>query len=665
MPVRRIRAFVGAVLLLATAALSVAAEPVHNPAAQIRISSGGHKILDRQQQQQQPPLDQWQDRSSSSAEHPSRHRGRNSFQWNHVNMPSTTTKVHESCVKTETSNWPLREEHYVAGSSLPWEKGHDPIDSFAGHFPIRTWQQEGLHGDTSAFYWYFPAIKPKVENPPLIIWLQGGPGSSSLIGLFFENGPIRVNENMKLERKPDTWADEYSILYIDQPVGTGYSFVTRLQDNDTEVTGDPDVLEQISILIEDELQRDQTRQQQLFERFDHAHSSSFIGDEEDTVAGRQRRITFKSATSWRDKIKKHASLYSFGYVKDLRGVASDLILFLDQFYRRYPEVQKADLYLAGESYAGKMIPALAHEIMTSNNNRSHNHESDSGAEVETHQSIYFPLKGIALGNSLTDPISQVQVHADHAYFLGLISRTQADKMRLLQDRAAMEALNGRFLESNQYRQQIFELFKNCTGSLNWYDVRKGQVPNDWSRMETFMNLDHIKDALNVFGPRSWFLKEHGVCESEIQRIQDGRVKTRYFKDPLVLKTMHGDIMTSSAWMVSDLLQRGIKVLAYQGIFDFRDGPAGSTHWIEQLDWSGRETFLKAERELWMQNCTLAGYVTKVPGLTRAIVLGAGHLTPMDQGAHSLAMIRSLVEDTALAKETEAHCNGRTFDEHVI
>ncbi|KAG0309872.1 hypothetical protein BGZ98_003415 [Dissophora globulifera] len=493
----------------------------------------------------------------------------------------------------------------------------------------------GYHGETSMFYWYFPAINPKVKDPPLLIWLQGGPGSSSMIGLFFENGPIRLNANMKLERREFHWAEEYSVLFIDQPVGTGYSYVTRLQDdNNLEVT-DPEAIREILARLEAELQEDQQREQELF---------ASLAD---------KKLAFKFEASRQQKINTQKSLYLNGYVKDERGVAADLLVFLDQFYERYPELQHVDLYLSGESYAGKYVPALAYGIMESNKGRRYLHEDDyeTAVTVHTDKQIIFPLKGIALGNSLTDPVSQVQIHADHAYYMGLVTRAQADQMRVMQDRSVQEAEKGRFLESNRRRLDIFEVFKNATGGLNWYDIRKGDIANDWSRMEEFMNLAHIKDALNVFGPRTAFLKERKVAQNEIHRIQEGRAQTLYNKDPLVIQMMAADIMKSSAWMVSNLLQQGIRVLAYQGIFDFRDAVAGSNAWIDKLEWEGQDKFLKAEREIWVNNGRLAGYVTQVSGLTRVTLLGAGHLVPMDQESNSLAMMTSFVQGTRMEVAT--------------
>ncbi len=64
---------------------------------------------------------------------------------------------------------------------------------------------------------------------PVVLWLQGGPGGSSLFGLFVEHGPFRVTEKLKLERRDTAWNINNNLVYVDQPVGTGFSFTK--QDN--------------------------------------------------------------------------------------------------------------------------------------------------------------------------------------------------------------------------------------------------------------------------------------------------------------------------------------------------------------------------------------------------------------------------------------------------
>ncbi|KAG0219081.1 hypothetical protein BGX33_004888 [Mortierella sp. NVP41] len=556
-----------------------------------------------------------------------------------------------------------REEHLVG--DLPWEAGQQPLVSYAGHIPIRAWHQSDYRGETSMFYWFFPAVNPQLSNPPLLFWFQGGPGSSSMIGQFFENGPIYLTPNNTLARRETHWANEYSVVFIDQPVGTGYSYVTRLQDNTSDEEPEPvevdppasvdpappvvpvqpesiestdphtnnreeqQIDDQLLADLHDELLKDQSEEQEIFAQ---------MADED---------ISTKLETLRLKKSEKQAALYSKGYVKDERGVAADMLTFLDQFYTRYPEQKESDLYLTGESYAGKYVPAVAHAILESNQGHRHRYRQNDDDDGDEYEKIIFPLKGIALGNSLTDPIKQIRTHSEHAYYMGLLNKNQSEQMRLLQEQAVKEAHSGRFLASNQYRLDVFDYFKNATGGVNWYDIRKGDVPNDWSAMDAFLNRPEIKDALNVYGPRLAYLEQNGVIKKEIKRITDGRAKTKHFKDPLVIKTMAGDIMKSAAWMVSELLQQGIRVVAYQGIFDFRDAVAGSETWIEGLEWDGAHNFTTADRQIWYRDGTLAGYVTQVPGLSEVVVLGAGHLAPMDQPKNMYAIIRSLVENTGL------------------
>ncbi len=71
------------------------------------------------------------------------------------------------------------------------------------------------------FYWLVK--NTKVTNAPLIIWLNGGPGDSSMRGLFVENGPLRVARTgtgaddfiVGLANHEGSWADIADVLYLD------------------------------------------------------------------------------------------------------------------------------------------------------------------------------------------------------------------------------------------------------------------------------------------------------------------------------------------------------------------------------------------------------------------------------------------------------------------
>ena len=64
---------------------------------------------------------------------------------------------------------------------------------------------------------------------PVTLWMTGGPGCSSEVALFGENGPCTVNEGGNATiRNPYSWNGKSNLLYIDQPTGTGFSYVRSL-----------------------------------------------------------------------------------------------------------------------------------------------------------------------------------------------------------------------------------------------------------------------------------------------------------------------------------------------------------------------------------------------------------------------------------------------------
>ena len=83
------------------------------------------------------------------------------------------------------------------------------------------------------FYWMFPA--KNFENAPLAIWLNGGPGTSASLGNFFMTGPMRIarngtnsNDYIVYLAPQGSWVDAATMIYIDQPIGAGFSYGTPL-----------------------------------------------------------------------------------------------------------------------------------------------------------------------------------------------------------------------------------------------------------------------------------------------------------------------------------------------------------------------------------------------------------------------------------------------------
>ena len=55
------------------------------------------------------------------------------------------------------------------------------------------------------------------------MWLTGGPGCASELALFYENGPYMFDDDANVILNPYSWNTEANLLFVDQPVGTGFS----------------------------------------------------------------------------------------------------------------------------------------------------------------------------------------------------------------------------------------------------------------------------------------------------------------------------------------------------------------------------------------------------------------------------------------------------------
>ncbi|OAL73757.1 serine carboxypeptidase [Trichophyton violaceum] len=105
---------------------------------------------------------------------------------------------------------------YVDPNSIPGVP-FDIGESYAGNLANTP------AGNSSLFFWYFPSENPEAKNE-ITIWLNGGPGCSSMIGLLQENGPFLWQPGTDGPVKnPYAWSKLTNMVWVDQPAGTGFS----------------------------------------------------------------------------------------------------------------------------------------------------------------------------------------------------------------------------------------------------------------------------------------------------------------------------------------------------------------------------------------------------------------------------------------------------------
>ncbi|CAN8002438.1 unnamed protein product, partial [Ixodes hexagonus] len=111
-------------------------------------------------------------------------------------------------------------------ASLPVQSDHHLHAATAEAEGKESWSYVNVRKDAHMFWWLLYAHKPGdgYKSAPLIIWLQGGPGASSTgFGNFAEIGPLDVFQRPRNH----SWVNFANLLFVDNPVGSGYSYVTN------------------------------------------------------------------------------------------------------------------------------------------------------------------------------------------------------------------------------------------------------------------------------------------------------------------------------------------------------------------------------------------------------------------------------------------------------
>ncbi|XP_075493760.1 serine carboxypeptidase-like 7 [Primulina tabacum] len=124
--------------------------------------------------------------------------------------------------------------------TLPGYPGTLPFKLETGYISL------GENGERQLFY-YFVESEGDPNKDPLLFWTMGGPGCSGFSAIVYEIGPLNFNFSTfngslpDLVYNPNSWTKFASIIFIDAPVGTGFSYINTSQvytSSDTKSTWD-------------------------------------------------------------------------------------------------------------------------------------------------------------------------------------------------------------------------------------------------------------------------------------------------------------------------------------------------------------------------------------------------------------------------------------------
>jgi len=110
--------------------------------------------------------------------------------------------------------------------ALPGQPSGVDFNQYAGYVTVNPTAGRAL-------FYYFVESPTESSTKPLVLWLNGGPGCSSMIGAMSELGPFRINSDGKTLFKNDfAWSNVANMLFLESPAGVGFSYSNTTSDYD-------------------------------------------------------------------------------------------------------------------------------------------------------------------------------------------------------------------------------------------------------------------------------------------------------------------------------------------------------------------------------------------------------------------------------------------------
>uniref|UniRef100_A0A8C4FEQ1 Carboxypeptidase n=1 Tax=Dicentrarchus labrax TaxID=13489 RepID=A0A8C4FEQ1_DICLA len=386
--------------------------------------------------------------------------------------------------------------------------------------------------DGKHLHYWFVESQQNPASDPVVLWLNGGPGCSSLDGLLTEHGPFLIQDDgVTLQYNPYSWNKIANVLYLESPVGVGFSYSDdqKYGTNDTEV-----------------------------------------------------------------------SMNNYLALKD--------------FFRLFPEFNKNELFLTGESYGGIYIPTLAERVMEDASLNLQGVAVGNGMssyELNDNSLVYFAYYHGLLGSRLWSDLQTFCCSGGKCNFYD--NQDQNCSLGQVQDIVYSSGLN------------MYNLYAPCPGGVRGLaslhlSVRLDPPCTNSTPSSLYLNNPYVRAALHI-SPKAldWV-----ICSAEVN-LKYGR--------------LYMDVRKQYLKLLSALKYR---VLVYNGDVDMACNFMGDEWFVESLNQQ-----VEVQRRPWLYDDEdgrqVGGFVKEFDNIAFLTVKGSGHMVPSDKPIAAFAMFTRFIK----------------------
>ncbi|KAJ7112959.1 alpha/beta-hydrolase [Mycena epipterygia] len=503
-------------------------------------------------------------------------------------------------------------QHYFEVTSpLPNVTG--PIArSFAGNVGVN----RADHPNATLFFWAFEKANGTLttstnDTEPWIIWLNGGPGSSSMIGLMTENGPLQVTGNYSIVQNDFSWNKLADTIWVDQPVGTGYST--------SDATG--------YVPDEDQMGRD-------FVQF-----LSNIVKIFPSLAKRPLHLAGESyAGTYIPYITKTIFSTPNPPVNLTKMIVGDGTLGSGATFENVPTITTIETY----------PQLIGYDPDVYNYFKTQEHLCGYDLNLTYPQNGHFPtLKDPSFGSSIpAGSRARTSLKALAAQNGRFSQASRSDKRELARREESRQLwkrnLEGRpngtldpfygcfiYGELLDYATNFSFPWTSPLGGIDVYDIPDGLNPEVPSDPTVFMNDNRTRAALHAPTSKNW-----------IQSFDfpfGGAANGTSFGDP------SPEPMVFLSDLAANASARGVGIVFYSGNDDSLVPHRGTEVVIQNMTFGGVQGFTRRPATPWSDdNGNFAGIVHQERNLTFALFKGAGHLVPNSVPEAAFVFVREFV-----------------------
>ncbi|EFP88343.2 uncharacterized protein PGTG_14427 [Puccinia graminis f. sp. tritici CRL 75-36-700-3] len=387
------------------------------------------------------------------------------------------------------------------------------------------------------FFWFVPTENPAAAKN-LALWTNGGPGCSSLLGAFQENGPIMWDQGKpKAVKNPNSWSQASSMLYLEHPVNVGFSTGKAIISNENQV-------------------------------------------------------------------------------------AEYIFKFLTNFLKIFPEMNTANFYLTGESYAGMYLSYAANLIYT--------RQSELALKL---QGVLFidPVLASSVFQEDLPLYPFVKMNEDvfkfNATFMKqLESAHNSCGYAAFLDKFYKYPVPGRFPDiTNVNKDPKCQLWRRMAEAapdgLDIYNIHhKDGGPDPLDSKHNYLNRPDVRKALNVASNAPW-----ERCSNHKNIFPNGDSSS----DP-------------TDKVLPDIITKGKRTIVAHGVLDGRLPLLGMSVGLQGMTWAGKQGFQKPIDADFMVAGKPHGKFRTERGLTFVQVAQAGHMIPHDAPEAALSIFEYLL-----------------------